>query len=1514
MSLAGARSSLGDYYQNCVALQYAVPLLLGTGPFQSIEVEVTSLDDEGNLILVDDIVLHRKSGHTRYVQCKKNSPDHGEWTVAQLRPDLLKAAIQLAQDPTGEVEFHSRSGFGRLFSLRERLDTFPTLAAFEKDIPDSLAKVFESFVGIWVEAIPDCTRSQVHDSLRRIGYSSPLDLHQIHEYCRSSLIAAYANPESAIDSLLGILTQAASKQCGLGRVQGKHPFTATDLRERLFESGFNRSPNQSEAEILEAFRRASCSGRAWPRTIAGHALKRSVQGELQNAIQQGDRSILVTDEPGSGKTCLLLGLVESLENEGHVGVLFIQGREYEACDDEAALVREGIPKDLPGLVERLSNYRPVVVVIDSLDVLALARNHRPLQLLLRLFDRLVRLENVTVVVACRTFDLKNEPRLTERTWGRVIHIGPLSWETEIVPLFVAWGVDTSLISSSFRCLLTNPRNLALFAKIIESGPLDGISTEQELADEFLDRVVLKDPALGPDALGFLTDISGRMLSRRRTKLLEAEAGVPLHLLEPLLSAEILIHPRPREVAFGHQTLIDVLAIRAALGRGGNLLSFLKAHAPVPFIRPSVRSFYLFLWANDPEEASKQLRVALENPGVAFHLKRLLVESWAEKAPIPTDIGLVRLLYRMYKPLFRILLSRVKDPSWLELLNSAWWARAVLNRDSEMLSQYLWMLRSFAQSAPLQVLATWHRFMALDFLDRDQVAGVIAISMQEFDSWTAKGVQELLELLVSSQRPDHDFVGRALAKFISRTGTGDELLWRYIVHDSDSDDSGHRSFDWNLHCGPNTFEDHGFLSQRLEVSETLLDLAIGAMEQRTRKAAPKWEPGSPHIGFLMGHSTWRYVHHEVEHQHADGCTCLLEAIEKACVSHAGRNTDWWQVHESMLASACEGALRYIHLKSCTAHPEGNLVRIQGILTSGELFDGSLHFEIACLIRASFASLDSEAQEIAQKRILDIGKDAGPEEEAWPLGLRRDLLVAIPAHLRTAEAQELIDYMDRHSIQVPGLPRITTWCGSVGPTCTAEELSGLSDDGLVTLLLYLDANQDDSPRERFSSRDLSHPLQRMAMQDPERAMGFIEHHATRVSLFCLTNLTEGIGRHLQMRCGSLIEQGLNITKKSDEKELSQFLLATLERHPIHWLGHSSAPEILLGVSTYVDSGVDAERAAIQLWSLSGNSDPSTERIDSDPISVALNSVRGRAAMAAIQIANHLLESGTDLPIILTALLQRFASDPHPAVRGAIIHGLPFTQSKSPLFGWDLFNRSLARPTPELWREAERCLYFAYRRSFERVRPCLDRIKEEGFPAAGGTWGRISALACLSGCLTMDTLFEMLSNIAVPEVWEGVLQVFAGNIGLTDCYDTCVVALRRLLPLRPQDTKVGHHLGEMFSLNPLPAQIPKDLIQAFLDLKGPERPSTYSFMKWAKHLAEEDCHQALDAMEILTQSSVAGSIHDHESLTAILTTLMREGEIQEALDHGVFLNRALQVQDRLMELNVFGIDEWLAAAERP
>lgn len=1516
MSLAGARSSLGDYYQTCVALQYAVPLLLGTSQFHSIEVEVTSLDEAGNKILVDDIVLRSKTESTLYVQCKKNSPDHGEWTVNHLKPDLLKAAIQLTQDSTCEVVFHSRSGFGRLLSLRERLDIFPTLVAFEVEIPEPLSKLFESFVAIWEAAVSGSTRIEVFESLRRIRYSSPLDISQIHEYCRSNLSSAYANPLSVIELLIAFLTQASSKHGSGGSVLTKHIFSEFDLREKLYQAGFNSAPNLSEKEILEIFRNISAGGRSWPRTIRGSTIPRTALGELLEAIHQGVGSILVTDIPGSGKTCLLMDFVESLEAEGHHGVLFIQGREFEGCEKPGDLADAGIPNDLVGLVDRLSICRPVVVVMDSLDVLSIARNHQALKLFLGLLDRLVQLKNVSVVVACRTFDLKNEPRLSERVWGLTIHLGPLEWDKEISPLLGKWGLAPSTIPTPIQRLLTNPRNLAIFSKIAESGHFDAISTEQELTTEYLDRVVLKDPELGSEALDCLSGIAESMLLRRRTKLLGARVGVPPLMLAKLESAEIILRPSHRELAFGHQTMIDVLVIRSVLGKGGTLLSFILGQTPVPFIRPLVRSFYLFLRAHDSAEAEKQFRVVIESIDVAYHLKRLIVESWSEQSPLPTDAALVKQLFVHHKSLFRIFLTKIKDPSWLAILESEWWTRAVHDRDSDLISLFLRVLPPLAKVAPQKVVSFWLKFLTLEFLDRDQVAGMIAIGMQDFPHWHEAGVHELLKELVACRRPDHDFVGRVLEKFVNATGEGDSLLWRYIVHASNPEEDERRTFGWNLHCGPNAFNDHSFLRKRMETSELLLNQALEALEERIQIADPSWKKGDPCINLFLDNSSWRNTHHEIEHQMVDGCSCLLDAIEHACISHASRSSTWWQGNRSALASAGELTLRYIHLKACTEFPETNLDQVRKIWTSGELLRSTFLHEMATLAKASFPYLEPVLQDDLQQQFMALGTTADPdmEDDEWLANRRCGLLRSVPAYLRTPEAQAFLDSHERVKANNTELIRVTRRSWSSGPTYSDEDLNDLSIEGLIKLIEFEEMRQLQDASERFPSNGLAYPLQRLATQDPERMIRLLERHSNRLARTVLISIVEGIGRHLQIRHGNLIDQSLSLKSKPSEIFLAEFLLGQLERFPAIWLGEPASAEILLGLSNYVDSTEDALRATLHLWSLARNSDPSPGREDSDLTSISISTVRGRAATATIQLTNHLLGTGIELSPILNGLLLSFASDPHPAVRCSILRGLPYTQHKNPMLGWELFDRCMIPSLPILWKESERCFYYGYHKNFERIRICLDRILDEGLPEAGDTWGRISALSCLCDNMDLDQLFEVLGRTSEVPIWEGAAQVFAANMGVTACYLGCVEGLRRLVAIAPEEVKIGHYLAETFSKGPVPTRVPKDLIEAFFSHKGSERLNTYRFMKWVKDLSEEDCDLALDAMEIMASSDSASSIHDHESLTAALTTLMREGELQEILGHGEFLRRAIKVQDRLMELHVYGIDDWLAAAERP
>ena len=75
------------------------------------------------------------------------------------------------------------------------------------------------------------------------------------------------------------------------------------------------TPKRSEAEILDTFRRASNIGRQWLRTIAGEKITRPELRQLITLIEQQKRSILLTDRPGSGKTCVLLDLAEYIEQQ-----------------------------------------------------------------------------------------------------------------------------------------------------------------------------------------------------------------------------------------------------------------------------------------------------------------------------------------------------------------------------------------------------------------------------------------------------------------------------------------------------------------------------------------------------------------------------------------------------------------------------------------------------------------------------------------------------------------------------------------------------------------------------------------------------------------------------------------------------------------------------------------------------------------------------------------------------------------------------------------------------------------------------------------------------------------------------------------------------------------------------------------------------------------------------------------------------------------------------------------------
>ena len=304
MSLASVRSTRGDSYEILIALKWAIQMLHDPDILR-IAVDSTDLDTSGNPVQVDDVVIHHRSGHTTYCQCKKNQEDFKPWKVADLADDLRKAARQLMRDPQGRVFFYSATEFGELASLKEHANAYSDADAYRHSLTQNQKQSTTSTAleTRWKDVLSG-TGLVTYDLLRRMTFESTASQPQLREELLGLLRQYVTCAEVVYEDLYSRLNHIKSRTS----VESESTLPASSLtRDALLrlthESGSVFTPPRSEAELLQEFKTASSVGRSWRRLIGSKALPRKALNEVLAHVQKESKRILVTDGPGSGKTC-----------------------------------------------------------------------------------------------------------------------------------------------------------------------------------------------------------------------------------------------------------------------------------------------------------------------------------------------------------------------------------------------------------------------------------------------------------------------------------------------------------------------------------------------------------------------------------------------------------------------------------------------------------------------------------------------------------------------------------------------------------------------------------------------------------------------------------------------------------------------------------------------------------------------------------------------------------------------------------------------------------------------------------------------------------------------------------------------------------------------------------------------------------------------------------------------------------------------------------------------------------
>lgn len=1525
MSKAGIQSNRGDGYQTLVAFDWALTVLSDPS-YEWIEVDSVTWS-------VDDVVIGKVDGTKICCQCKKNQTAFKAWSMADLVDELNKASTLLANDPKAIVRFYSRSAFGELAALREYSTSYADESAYRGNLGNAHEQTDANLKRLLVEQAPNLS---TYDFLRRTTFETSPELDRIETLQRERLRQLAISPSAAYDALwrrldhLGMRVNGDNGQSAATQSR----LTKEDLKALLAQSGAMLAPPMNIVEVRSSFQNTSAIGRTWRRDIGNQRIPSPVVNELIAAIEAKNHSILLTGLPGSGKTCVMLALQEKLEQLAQTRAdllpLFIQSREF--ADMVTAQVRQalGLQEQWVEKVARMAEDAHVVVVIDSLDVLSIARQHSVLMYFLAQIDRLLLVPNVTVVTACRDFDRHYDRSIAQRTWDKEFTCQPLDWDAEIAPLLAKFSIDTSATDTATRELIRNPRELALFVELAQQGGSFNVVTSQALAQRYLSIIVQANTSLGDAAMQAIEAIAAEMLKLRSLAVPHQRFTASQEIQHALRSHNVLHKTQDGKLAFGHQTLLDVLVISGAVRQGLTLNAFIQGLPPVPFVRPSIRSFVAQLATGDRREFRKQLRTVLTG-NHAFHIRRLVAESLAEQIPQDEDWSLIRDLRNAHRDVFQVIYTQAVRVEW----HYFWFKHLVPvlrdARDVEGLAIHVHRVSQWKNDDAEGVIAFWAEVLALDGVDKKQIAWQLEVALSDVQAKHSALLAPLLVTLLELPRQEHSFLGRVLARCVTAGGVDDALLWRYVAGDVCDEDVCAYRFDKKLHCHPHEFGDRNdkFLADRMQNSTALLNHAVATIERWSQVKRSRYgeTPRSYWSGFLR-ETSYDDAHSDIDIRHVDSEHILLDAVEAAIVHHAKTQSNWWKRNRERVCFSAEGAFRYFAILACIAAPTANLEVIARMLCDKALLESDLSYELGTMMQVTFVQLDPDAQDAIQTTVLTLHQETTTDllHRVWRLRKLAQLILTIPCHFRSPAAQAVLGECEQSEWPLVRQPGISGRGGMISAPFSFEVFLATNDDAVLRLLAHYNGYARDSFDDFLmgGEREIGSQLHEAASRNPTRFLKLLSAHWARIADRFCDDIMDGVAAYLAHRHGNLQPNATwSPIEKPNAATLAQQILDELEGHPAHWHHNRAASNALQACAHVVQTTQDAGRLvflAIDYLTLREKSSISGDTVDL--VTTGINMTRGHVAEALMIVASQVEKSSVPWPELLAPTLRLFAADEHPAIRALLLRRLPYMQSFNSELGWELFCLAMQESATGLWAMAEPCLYHAYHQQFEIVAPWLARLFREGIGKDLETWGRISALAALTKKLDLSALFGELKALNTAEAWRGAASVWTHPGNLQQHREQCLAGLEAGLNATSQHASaVARKYRKLFRETTPLVSTPIDLLRRYFALLETETESAqsdiYGFDAWLNATSIRDPMYAVEATEIYLDfvRRTKPYVHDHENnLTQLLTRLFAQAEEQEESDVGAMLQRVVAVQDALLALGVNGVNDWLKAVERP
>ena len=1505
MSLSGVRSNRGDDYQRAIATYWVIEMLIKNEILQ-IQVDAISIPGKSCIAFQDDVVIHFSSGKTVCIQAKVNQTNHQYWRLSDnvLKEELLSAKKQLDTDNTIECHFYSRTPFNTLQRLLEESSLFDKFQTFKLNAPNNQNETLKKLSEIW-----GVTDEKSFNYIKRIKIGAHHQVEGWERFSEELLKSSFSNSKLCYDLIYHFVDKTHS---GLGEFQ--FVIEREQVLDFLKGRGIYLLEGFDEQKVLRAFHAFSQKGRQWVRTIGGERIARNELKLLKDAIQNNASTILLEDVAGGGKTCLLLDLIDFLDQAENINSLFIRGDLYSHVNSLEDL--KGLPKDLISSCIGLAQTKQLVIVIDSLDVLAIGRSHNSLSCFLGLIAELSEIENITIIAAGRSFDIQYDPLLRELEWSHRITINPLSFSNDIKPLFSLWGFNISNLGIDLQKLLIIPQNLRLFYELINKGISISDLNESNLYDSYISEVIENDEDLGETVVQELEQKALALLKKRENIFSERFLNLNQTVIKRLLSQNILTNDEvSQQLMFSHQTLADALRIRKALKDDIQLNQFITSQPQLPFIRPAIKSFTVYLRSLSPRNFVRQYISTLSDDLVAMHIKRLLVETLAQLSPTKDDKEIITQLYNCDSSLLERFLSKAQSNSWFTYLREECLESFFIH---PLTRKTYSLIRYFSDALDKDeewVISFWNKVFDEGWLEHSYSVILITSKLEKVNCWTYQAIPQLLEKLLNESTERAISLGKVICKFVENTNSGDELLWNYIIKDVKNFKNLESLSKIKFNCESHHLLSETFLEQRLVDSDLFFSLALDYILDNIENVELNNYPSLR--SDLLYATSWEKRHNSHDHYYSGSVHDLIGAVEKSLKVRSLNNDSCWQKYEPLLRESNDIGLRYL---ACEAYLENLKKNIEGVcfqLTDKELIKkGRVDFELCRLARAVYHLLPLEIQGKHQEIVSTLYEEDIDGEKEFPEWIERTrylYLKEIPCIFREPKFDDFIIKCEEKFSNFPVKPRRYSGGGFVRSPFSSEELIDLKPKTFINLIKhYNNYNRDGFDFDLIGGRDsLCAEINNATSLEPMKfipLIALIEKEG--LSNEYIFSIMKGLASHLRIRFGNLSDNNWReVEPLPCGEELALTLLTLIEKYHDEDIRAYTTVRSIEGCIRVLDA-VEIKRVYPILQKLSAHENPTLEdKGDRDLVGIGINSIRGSVANIVLIICNKKLEKGQELDSELIQLLNTLSKDESMAVRATLLYRFPFFLYKNHSLGWSLIDIMIKGAEPDLFKYLEKCLYNEYHSNFDKVEPYLNVLYNVSEDKSSEAWGRIATLSFLAGHISKEVLWNKAKNTNTNSFY-GMSQVFTSNVTSKKHTNLCLGGLRDLFEMQYTErlySKLEQRLSDKDFCN----VIDHSLIKSFIEnVPVKHAREIDGLFDWFEVRVDFDFMKVLELLELLINKlSSLDSIHFYkpESLLVTLNILLQKADL---LDNNQLIERVLNIQDWFLEKGVTEIEQMLEA----